>query len=259
VKEQLFFTEQGQGLPLIFLHGWGFDHRVWDTTVTPLSEKWHCYQVDLPGHGQSSFCEYTLPTLTQRLAEHLPQNAIWVGWSLGGLLAMAMAIYQPISVRALILVATSPRFTTTVDWPYAMTFELLQEFTQQLEIDTLGTLQRFLVLQVKDSEFIQRQLRILRALREQMTLTSLATLQTSLQFLMTTDLRPQLNAISCPALLILGGRDVLVPVSVGIGCHRDWPAAQIQVIPTAAHLPFLSHPDVFLQHFQAFLHEVTSF
>jgi pimeloyl-[acyl-carrier protein] methyl ester esterase len=140
-----------------------------------------------------------------------------------------------------------------------MTFELLQEFTQQLEIDTLGTLQRFLVLQVKDSEFIQRQLRILRALREQMTLTSLATLQTSLQFLMTTDLRPQLNAISCPALLILGGRDVLVPVSVGIGCHRDWPAAQIQVIPTAAHLPFLSHPDVFLQHFQAFLHEVTSF
>ncbi|OQW94321.1 MAG: pimeloyl-[acyl-carrier protein] methyl ester esterase [Beggiatoa sp. IS2] len=258
MKERLFVKERGQGLPLIFLHGWGFNHAVWDTIADQLCKNWHVYQVDLPGHGQSPVCEYTFPALTQRLAENLPKNAIWVGWSLGGLLALAMAINQPGRVRSLILVSSSPRFTTAIDWPHAMELEMLQEFAQQLETDTLGTLQRFLVLQVKDSEFIQRQLHLLRALKEKMKLTPLVTLRTSLQLLMTADLRHELKLIQCPSLLIFGGRDIIVPVEVAEDCHRYWPAARIQSIPTAAHLPFLSHPDTFLQQLQAFLYEVTT-
>jgi pimeloyl-[acyl-carrier protein] methyl ester esterase len=256
MRENLFIKERGQGLPLVFLHGWGFNHLIWDSITDSLCKNWHTYQVDLPGHGNSSYCEYKLPLLTPRFAEYLPQNAIWIGWSLGGLLALAMATRYPI--RALVLVSSSPCFTTSNNRPYAMDLAVLQEFAQQLETDTVGTLQRFLVLQVKNSEFIQHQLQVLHTLRSKMPMPPLATLRTSLQFLITTDLRHELKSISCPSLLILGERDLIVPVEIGKEYLHNGLNIRVHSIPKASHIPFLSHPKLFLQQLQTFLHEVIS-
>lgn len=108
----LFIKIQGQGKPLILLHGWGFNSEIWNDVAAKLARHWCVYQVDLPGHGRSPMAEYTLPILTKKLAAELPNNSVWIGWSLGGLLAMAMARWQPASVCALGLVSTSPRFVT---------------------------------------------------------------------------------------------------------------------------------------------------
>lgn len=248
----LFIKQQGQGKPLILLHGFGFNGEIWNDIATSVAQNWRVYQVDLPGHGRSPMCEYSLPILTKKLAEELPVDAVWIGWSLGGLLAMAMARWQSASVQALVLVGTSPRFVTADDWPHAMTPVVLQQFAKQLQNDTEGTLRRFLALQVKGSESARQQLRSLNALLKKTGIPQPEALQAGLQLLQNTDLRAELLHIRCPALLCLGGRDTLVPAGVGEECQGLWPKLQVAYIKPAAHIPFLSHPDLFLNILQGF-------
>jgi len=249
----LFIKQQGQGQPLIFLHGWGFNSEIWNPLVPQLASHWHIYQVDLPGHGRSPYCEYTLPVLIKTFATQLPPQAVWVGWSLGGLIAMAMARWQPTWVRALVLVASSPRFVTAPDWPHAISPTVLQQFSEQLQNDTEGTLQRFLALQVKGSETARQQLRSLNTWLKQSGWLQPTALQTGLRFLQDTDLRPELAQIHCPALLCLGEYDTVVPAEMGKDCQRWWPNLRQECIPAAAHIPFLSHSEIFMQLVQNFL------
>ncbi len=248
-----FIKQQGQGNPLVLLHGWGFNGEIWNTIAAELSQQWTVYQVDLPGHGRSPMSEYHLPTLVQQLATDLPKKAVWIGWSLGGLLALAMARWQAASVRALVLVASSPRFVTAADWPHAMTPTVLEHFAQQLQHDTMGTLHRFLALQVKGSQAARQQLRTLHALLKQTGVPQPEALQAGLTLLQNTDLRSELLQIRSRALLCLGGHDTLVPAAVGKDCQQWWPALHKVCIKPAAHIPFLSHPELFLPILQDFL------
>lgn len=241
--------------PLILLHGWGFNHSIWDRLATELSQTWQIYQVDLPGHGQSPFCEYNILNLIDILERNLPKKAVWIGWSLGGLLAMAMAIYKPNAVRALIIVASSPRFVIDENWHCALFPELLQKFNQQLQADTLGTVKRFLFLQVQGSETAKNQLRYLQEFMTYSNIPDSETLKQGLNFLLYTDLRAELHTISCPALLCLGRYDKIVPINVGQCCLQYWKSLRIVEISKAAHIPFLSHFDVFMHTINGFFDE----
>ncbi|ALG66659.1 pimeloyl-ACP methyl ester esterase BioH [Beggiatoa leptomitoformis] len=248
----LYIKQQGQGNPLILLHGWGFNHTIWDSIANELAKTWRVYLVDLPGHGQSPLCDYELTTLCQILVDNLPQQAVWVGWSLGGLFSMAIANRYPTAVKALALVATSPRFSIADDWKCAMTNTILQTFEQNLQADAVGTLKRFLSLQVKNSDTARTQLRHLYQLFQTGGYPQPAALQGGLQLLRTVDLRDTLAQITCPAWLCLGEHDTLVPVAVGEACQQIWRPLETVYIPSAAHIPFLSHPELFLHHLSDF-------
>lgn len=251
---QLFIKQQGAGQPIVFLHGWGFNHSVWDSIV-PLFPHNTLYQVDLPGHGQSPFCDYQLSHLTHCLTEQLPREAVWIAWSLGGLLAMATAIQSPNFIKALVLVSTSPRFVASENWYCAMKEQILRHFHQQLQQNITVTLQRFLALQVKDSTDSRQQLRYLTHSLKANGYPQLEALQAGLNLLLMTDLRAQLSSIQCPSLVILGQQDAIVPVSVGEQWQLLMPMLQVVPIKSAAHVPFLSHPTTFLQHIQRFFHD----
>ncbi len=255
----LFIKQQGQGKPLILLHGWGFNSEIWHDTAKELAHYWTVYQIDLPGHGKSVFVPYELEELTQYLAEKLPKNAIWCGWSLGGLISIAMGIYQPAHVRALMLASSSPRFTIADDWPHALAPKALQQSASQLQQDVGTTLQRFLALQVRGSNTAIEQLRTLRQLLKTAGYPQLQALQAGLKLLQTTDLRSQLHAINCPAQLCLGEKDLIVPMHVGIDCQKWWPNLRYVCIASAAHLPFLSHPRQFMEAIVEFAEEATLF
>ena len=244
----MFIKQQGHGKPLILLHGWGFSGNIWDTIATDLAKNWSVYQVDLPGHGKSPMCTYSLPVLTEQLMANLPPDAIWVGWSLGGLLATNIAIEH--KIRGLVLIATSPRFVTAKDWPHAMTPEVLRQFANQLQTDTVGTLRRFLTLQVKGCDNAREQLRNLNSFVANPP--QIDALHSGLQLLQNTDLRSKLQQIDCPTLLCLGKRDKIVPVEVGEEYQAYLPMLHKAIIKPAAHIPFLSHPQLFMEILQDF-------
>ncbi|OUD14162.1 pimeloyl-ACP methyl ester esterase BioH [Thioflexithrix psekupsensis] len=249
----LYIKQQGQGFPLILLHGWGFNHAIWEDCAAQWARYFTVYQVDLPGHGQSPLCDYDWERLLPVLAAQLPARAIWVGWSLGGLLASAMARWRPERVQALVLFASSPCFMTADDWPHAMTPQVLNQFAHQLAQDIEGTLQRFLLLQVRGLDAPRQKLRQLQPLVAQAGYPSLATLQQGLTLLINSDLRKELAAISCPALLFLGHYDALVPVAVRHDIAKWWPTLKTVVVKPAAHLPFLSHFEIIDPIMRSFL------
>jgi len=244
-----FIKTVGTGKPLILLHGWGFNHNIFNDLAAQLATEYCVYLVDLPGHGNSPMSEYKLELLAEKLAAKLPTDAIWLGWSLGGLLAMAVARWHPKSVQALILVATSPKFVSGKDWNNAMNAKVLNQFAEQLTNDTISTLRRFLALQVTE----RQQLRHLQTLLKTNKLPQTAALQAGLELLQDTDFRTELSEINCPALLCLGGKDKIVPVAVGADCQAWWQDLEIAIIKPAGHIPFLSHPENFVSRLTNFL------
>src|SRR5690554_5181662 len=100
-----------QGAPLVLLHGWGCDSHSWQPLVPALQALGDVIAVDLPGFGASApVLEFDLETVLQRLEDCLPPRCILMGWSLGGMLALAMAERCPDRVQCVITLASNLTF-----------------------------------------------------------------------------------------------------------------------------------------------------
>ncbi len=107
-----FFTDQGTGEPVLFIHGLTWDHTLWDHQVAALRGRYRCIAVDLIGHGRTPDAEhdYTFFDLADYMAGLLDalniESAHIVGLSMGGMTAMPMALVHPGKVRSLALLDT---------------------------------------------------------------------------------------------------------------------------------------------------------
>ncbi len=248
----------GYGPDLFLVHGWCLHSGVWGSLVPELTRSYRVTRVDLPGHGRSH--ELSMPTTLMELAHMLlevaPQNAAWLGWSLGGLACLRAAVDFPGRLRALVLVSTTPRFITAADWPQAMPLEQLQAMVTELRDDHQKTVQRFLTLQMRGDSAAQATLRQLRTVLLSIGQPSATDLERGLKLLRDSDVRAELPHIHIPTLVITGGYDRLIPVQAGEFMAAVVQGAQFVVFPQAAHAPFLSRPVEFLFALQQFLQKL---
>jgi len=248
----------GHGPDIFLVHGWCLHSGVWDSILPELAHSYRVTRVDLPGHGRSRGLSMptTLPELAQLLLEVAPQNAVWLGWSLGGLACQRAAMDFPGRLRALVLVSTTPRFITAVDWPHAMPLEQLQALVTELRDDYQKTVQRFLVLQVRGDAAAHAALRQLRTTLLSNGQPSATNLERGLMLLRDSDVRAELPHIHIPTLIITGGYDRLISVLAGEFMAAAITGAQSMVFPKAAHAPFLSSPMEFLFALRQFLQKL---
>jgi 3-oxoadipate enol-lactonase len=111
--------EAGRGDPLVLIHGLADDHRAWRRTLPDLMLRRRVILYDLRGHGQTSLGspDGTLRQLGDDLARFIGEPCDVAGFSLGGTIAMRLAIDRPDLVRSLVLVATSSRVgRTAAEW-----------------------------------------------------------------------------------------------------------------------------------------------
>lgn len=249
----------GQDNPadLVLLHGWGLHSLVWDEVMPALLERFQVSVIDLPGFGRSPLPsgEYSLDSLVEQVLAVAPEQAIWLGWSLGGMVAMRLAAQHPQRIRALVTVASTPQFVTSGDWPCALEPGLLQQFRDLLDEDWEGTLIRFLALQCKDSDSVRNDIRLLKDIVYFHGLPAQKALRGGLDILRTARLRDELARIRCPRLHILGERDNLVPARLATALQILQPDARTLVMPGTSHVPFLSQPEAFVQAVAEFLEQ----
>lgn len=247
----------GQGPDLVLVHGWSMHSGVWKPLVDLLAEHFRCHLVDLPGHGQSDWHEgdFELSTLLAKLAEALPEKAIWMGWSLGGMVALAMAQRYPEKVKKLILLASNPRFVQTEDWPCAMPQEVFKTFSNSLAHDPQQTLQRFIMLQAKGANQPRQVIKQLSEQLAQQHEPEPEALQAGLKCLAEWDLRDALATVNCPTQMILAENDHLIPVSLAEHVKKLQPKLRIDVIPGLGHAPFISQPQQCQLVIEQFIHE----
>jgi len=257
MRERVHVDATGDGPPVVLLHGWAMHSGIWGGLVDRLAARHRVHAVDLPGHGESPApSRFTLDGVVDALeatfATTEPPLSV-VGWSLGGLVAMRWALAHPDRVERLALVATTPRFVAAANWPHAMAPETLARFGDELRVAWKLTVQRFLALQLHGGEHSRALLPDMRQRLLSRKPPSPATLAEALALLRDTDLRNDAARSEQPALVISGGRDTLAFPEAGRFLAGRLPHARFELIPGAAHVPFLSHSDAFDSALAGFL------
>ena len=200
----IWWQTKGQGnVHLVLLHGWGLNAEVWRCIDEELSSHFTLHLVDLPGFGRSrGFGALSLADMAEAVLQQAPDKAIWLGWSLGGLVASQIALTHPERVQALVTVASSPCFSARDEWP-GIKPDVLAGFQQQLSDDFQRTVERFLALQTMGQP---------------------------------------LQNVPMPFLRLYGYLDGLVPRKVVPMLDKLWPHSESYIFAKAAHAPFISHP-----------------
>lgn len=107
----VWYDEQGQGEPLVLLHGGAVDSRFFEHNVGPLAERFHVILTDLWGHGRTADREgpFTLDSFTTDVAELIQRiagrPAHVLGHSIGAAVALMLALRRPELVRRLVQIS----------------------------------------------------------------------------------------------------------------------------------------------------------
>ena len=154
----------GAGADLVLIHGWAMHAGIFAPLTQRLARQFRVHLVDLPGHGYSrdDLADPAPEHLAATLASQLPR-AIWVGWSLGGLVALRAALLPQSPLRGLVMIAASPRFVAGADWSLGVQPKVFEQFDAGLRNDYRATIERVLALEALGSEHTQACLHELRA------------------------------------------------------------------------------------------------
>lgn len=244
----MLYSEQHgnpEGKPLVLIHGWGMHSGIWQTLIPELEAGYRITLIDLPGLGQSANClprPYDLDAVIRSLADTAPESALWLGWSLGGIIAMAFAQRYPERVSGLITLGSSPCFVERTDWSFGMDEMIYSQFENDLEGFPDKTLQRFNMLQVKGSAVARSDLKFLKKIVSEAD-PSVQGLIDSLS-LLRGDYRDLYRNSQTTSLHLLCELDTLAPAAMAEALNQLQPAAQIQLLAGHSHVGFLSEPCV---------------
>ncbi len=166
--KHLHLDIQGQGFPILALHGHPGNGRSLSVFTNHLSQRYQTLAPDLRGYGQSHYnsnfkMNDHLKDLEALLDRLQIEKCLILGWSLGGILAMELALHLPQRVTGLILVATAARPVGNhppISWQdnlytgIAALFSYIQP-NWQWNIDTFGkrSLFRYLIQQHTPSTY----------------------------------------------------------------------------------------------------------
>ncbi|MES2771258.1 MAG: malonyl-ACP O-methyltransferase BioC [Pseudomonadota bacterium] len=274
---------QSGEIDLVLVHGWGLGRLVWAPVLEALCAHYRVHLFDLPGYaGAPSQADFL--RAAQQLNACLPANSVLCAWSLGAMLALQAALLCTVDaadaalgaaatssvartaslrqrrISRLILVAATPCFSQRSDWQHAQPPEVLAHFAQAVADDSASALRRFISLINQGDAQARRINRQLNAIVfEQSAVSARAqppaqsTLQQGLDWLATQDLRAAQYATLPPTLLVHGACDALIPLAAAQCLQAKLPEAQLIVLPHAAHTPFYSDPQRFVQAIIDFL------
>jgi pimeloyl-ACP methyl ester carboxylesterase len=132
---KLFHRESGQGQPLVLLHGIFGSSDNWFTQAKLLSENFRTYSLDMRNHGQSPHDDtFDYPSMAADVLEFLETHAIrdpvLIGHSMGGKVAMNLAVAHPDSVQKLIVVDIAPK-------AYNMTHDAILDGLKAIHVDQI--------------------------------------------------------------------------------------------------------------------------
>lgn len=224
--------------PVVLLHGVGLDKSVW----TDLEEllKNPTVPLDLPGHGEQPALTspVTLAGLSDDVVARMPEEPVHlVGFSLGSLIAMDIAIRFPEKVLSLTCVnsvcdrtpeesaSVRERLTTaSVDFDKSMERALNRWFPEDTP---------------ENRELRDRTARVLMANDVQSYLYAYAVFAEADR-----EIAPALSQISVPTLAITGGLDPGSTPAMSYRIGSRIPSARVQIVPDAHHMLPATHPEV---------------
>ncbi len=243
---------------LVLLHGWGSCSAVWEPLLCEMQKHFYLHLLDLPFSlaDPQLVCRVWDPDwLIEKFAKQLPETAIWCGFSLGGMLALAYANACPARVKGVVTICSNPLFVANSDWRWGMQPDTFHGFLAEVETDTEKALKRFSALVSQGSVNALSDLKAYRDLCSSCPLPDKTSLIVSLNLLGAIDLRAALSQMSMPALMMYAQHDALVPVEAAAAVAALNPSLEVEVLEGASHIPWLSQPQPVLNQMKRFCRE----
>lgn len=248
----LAYDDQGQGIPVVLIHGFPFSRRMWSAQVGPLARAARVITPDLRGFGGS---EGTPESVEQMAADvHAFVQAlalppfVLAGFSMGGYVVFRYLAAHAPSVRALMLLDTRPE----PDGPEARQrrYAGIERIRRE---GPAGFLDDFAGLLVSPRTAETRP-EVVTEVRRLMEGTRVETLTGGLKAMAERpDSVPLLAGLSMPTLIVVGEDDKATPVESSRAMAAAIPGAQLAIIPGAGHVSNIEQPDAFNQALAGFL------
>jgi pimeloyl-ACP methyl ester carboxylesterase len=213
----------GSGEPVVLIHGLSGSSRWWRKNTAALAQCFRVYTIDLIGFGGSRRSgRFILDEAVARLDEWMDEveleRAHFVGHSMGGLIAVKLALEKPERLSRLILVSAT---VVPFAWGYVGHGTRIARALPRVPL-------AFLIVLITDSLRAGPRT-ILRAARE----------------MLAADTHQHLERITVPTLCIWGERDPIVPKELGEQVAAAIPGAELIVIRRAGHVAMWEQPDEF--------------
>lgn len=246
------YSDHGQGLPVVLLHGFANDRTLWGPQVHALASRYRLIAPDLRGFGGSSGTDGGAVAMDQyaddvaMLLDHLELNAAVVGGiSLGGYVALAFALRHPRRTRGLVL-ANTRAGADPPDWT---------AFREDMVRNVLARGAQAVVESYGDKPFRPDCVepvkeRVRRMIRRQPTAGLVSGTRGMAQ---RPDRTPQLASIAAPTLVIHGTADQYIPVAEAEAMHRAIAGSRYVCLAGAGHLSNADSADAFNAALDEFL------
>lgn len=240
------YTVQGEGIPVVLMHGWGCNHTTLASVERMLTPFFRVYNVDFPGFGGSSEpdCVWGVEDYTRLIEEWIKAEGIeypiLLGHSFGGRVGIIYASRN--NVRKMILAdAAGVKPTRTPGYYYKVySYKLMKKLVRL----ALGP--------VKGDELLAKY-------RKRVGSSDYNSASQMMRRIMSRvvneDLRKFMPKVGCPTLLIWGANDTATPVKDAKIMEKLIPDAGLVVFEGAGHYSFLDNPYGFEAVVKSFLKE----
>ena len=262
------YVDVGDGPALVFVHGLGASWQSWLENIPEFARDHRVVAMDLPGFGYSDLPEGDISieyyaSWTFRLLDELGIEACAVvGNSMGGFIAAEMAIRRPERVQRLAVVSAA------VFWQEYRRAQPLVQLARMSDAivaraltrvtDDVATRPRLRSWALATAGFRYPHL-IDRELAHEMVRSARRTdgFLPALEALADFPLEEELPKISCPALIVWGAHDALVPVKDAKRMEELIPDSRRVVFERTGHVAMLERPERFNRVLREFLDEDT--
>jgi len=251
---KLHYALEGQGTPIVFLHGLGSSAADWALQTPAFAAHHQVLTLDLRGHGQSHFggalkIEHMAQDVAALLNELALGPAHMVGLSMGGCVALALGLYHAEKVRSLTLVNTFAKYQTA-GWAG------LKRGLQRLWLLQTGPVEAMAAYVARGLFPYPEQKPLYEAAVASLSRNPKSTYRAAIAAILKFDVTRQLSAICAPTLVVLGERDATVPRRAGERLAREIPHARRWLVANSGHATPMDQHEVFNETVLGFVKEV---
>jgi pimeloyl-ACP methyl ester carboxylesterase len=241
--DALPYTDRGRGQPLVMLHGFPLDRRMWDAQVERLSDHYRVIAPDLRGFGRSARSDpFTIESLADDIHLFVEQlvavPCVLAGLSMGGYVALAHAKKYQSDLRGLIMVDTKAAGDTQEGK------QGRQRMIELVRLSGAKAVAEQMLPKMLAPGTLQSRPDVVKSMRSMMEACPPHTIEYALSAMRDRpDRTGELPGIEVPTLVIVGDADAITPPDVAEGMAKAIPGAKLETIRGAGHMAPMEQPE----------------
>ena len=253
---EMAYNDQGQGdVPVLLLHGFPLDKRMWEPQIAGLSGEFRVVTPDLRGHGESQATPgpYTMELLADDVKGFLDtldlQQVVLGGFSMAGYVAFAFLRRYPERVQSLLLLDTRPQADAEAARPGR------EDMAQLAEREGAAPIAERLIPRLLSEATVANRPDVVAQVRQMILECSVQGIAGDLRGMaLRGDAIDLLSQIRVPTLVMVGDQDVLTPPAESELMASTIPNATLVKIDGAGHVSSLENPQAVTSAIHEFLH-----